>query len=109
MCVVTCLRDEEPRVQMAYPVPWRVLHRNDDGSVTIQNETDAVLRSVRFSAQGRGVLALSLPRRVLPGERITVRVLGVLFDDGSPRAPDAMLVVRWQHPDGTELLWPIAW
>ena len=53
------------------------------------------------------MLGLTLPRTVHPGERVRLVFRGSAAEAGLS-APDAMLVVRWFDPDGTELLWPIA-
>jgi len=62
---------------------------------------------VRFSLAGGGLLGLSLPRTVLPGKRLRVVLRGISAE-GALGSPDAMLVLRWFQPDGTELLWPVA-
>lgn len=76
--------------------------RRADGFVEVEHRGDGPLHSVRFALAGNGVLGLSLPRTVLPGERMRVRMREVRDRAG------AMLVLRWFEPDGTELLWPIA-
>lgn len=53
------------------------------------------------------MLGLSLPRTVYPGERVRVVLRGPSAE-GAAGSGDAMLVMRWFQPDGTELLWPIA-
>lgn len=83
------------------PVPWCVVRRAD-GFVEVEHRGEGPLHSVRFALAGSGVLGLSLPRTMLPGERVRARVKEVR--DRSR----AMLVLRWFEPDGTELLWPIA-
>ncbi|MBO1900368.1 hypothetical protein J4H92_00200 [Leucobacter weissii] len=87
----------------AHPVPWRVSRRGTGGAIEFEQCGDGPLRAVRLSLAGGGVLGLSLPRTVHPGERL--RVVLREFDAASP---DAMLVLRWFQPDGTELLWPVA-
>lgn len=90
----------------ATAVPWRVL-RPGDGVIEVEHRGRGPLYSVRFSLAGGGLLGLSLPRTVLPGERVRARVRGPEAD-GAALAPDAMLVLRWFQPEGEELLWPIA-
>lgn len=109
VCALTCLGASRTVTRFAYPVPWHVTERGARGRVTVENRSDAVLSAVRFSALGTGLLGLSLPQRVFPGERVSVQVHGVLDADGSPKDPRAMLLLAWRHADGTELTWPIAW
>lgn len=94
-------------VLAAQPVPWRVVSRGGSGSIEIEHRGSGPLRAVRFMLAGGGMLGLSLPRTMHPGERLRVVLRGV-YADGAVTAPDAMLVLRWFQPDGTELLWPIA-
>ncbi|QIM15444.1 hypothetical protein G7067_01910 [Leucobacter insecticola] len=89
------------------PVPWRIVKRSDTGVIEVENCGGAPLHSVRFALAGGGLLGLSLPRSVLPGERLRVVVRG-RDAEWSRSAPDAMLVMRWFQSDGTELLWPIS-
>lgn len=88
-------------------VPWRVVRRSDDGAVEVEHRGDGPLRAVRFTLAGAGLLGLSLPRTVYPGERVRAVLKGGAAEQAG-FAPDAMLVLRWFQPDGTELLWPIA-
>lgn len=88
------------------PVPWRVLRR-ELGVIEIEHRGTEIAFSVRFALSGAGMLGLSLPKTVEPGERVRVVVRGSQAD-GAAAAQDAMLVLRWFQPDGTELLWPIA-
>lgn len=89
-----------------YPVPWRV-RRPEEGVVEVEHCGQGPLYSVRFSLAGGGVLGLSLPCAVLPGERVAARVRNP-GSEAALAAPDAMLVLRWFQPDGRELLWPVA-
>lgn len=79
---------------------WRVVRRTEL-IVEVEHTGEVPLHSVRFALAGDGVLGLSLPRTVRPGERLSVCVREVR--DRSR----AMLVLRWFEPGGTELLWPI--
>lgn len=90
----------------AVAVPWRVVARGR-GVIEIEHRGSATAHSVRFALSGAGMLGLSLPRTVEPGERVRVVVRGSGAEDASS-AHDAMLVLRWFQSDGTELLWPIA-
>ena len=87
-------------------VPWRVERRSASG-VEVVNVGDVPLRAARFALAGSGLLGLSLPRTVHPGERLRVVLRGAV-SDGVRGAPDAILTLRWFQPDGRELLWPIA-
>lgn len=75
-------------------VPWRVVRRTDRGVVEIEQCGEGPLRSARFALAGAGLLGLSLPRTVYPGERLSVVLRGVYVDEALT-APDAMLVLRW--------------
>lgn len=88
-------------------MPWRVTARSESGVIEVEQCGDAPLRVVRFVLAGGGMLGLSLPRTVHPGERLRVTFRGVRAEDAAG-APDAMLLLRWFQADGTELLWPIA-
>ncbi|XPP26761.1 MAG: hypothetical protein ACNYNX_00880 [Leucobacter sp.] len=92
---------------LAVPVPWRVVTRSDRGVIEIEQRSTGPLRAVRLALAGGGMLGLSLPRTVHPGERVRVVLRGVRAE-GALAAPDAMLVLRWFQADGTELLWPVA-
>lgn len=87
------------------PVPWQVVRRGL-GVIEIEHVGCDTAHSVRFALSGDGLLGLSLPRAVHPGERVRVAVRGAQAV-GAAAAHDAMLVLRWFQPDGTELLWPI--
>lgn len=89
----------------AVPVPWRVTRRAL-GVIEIVHSGSEPAYSVRFALSGAGLLGLSLPSTVKPGERVRVAVQGVKAGEAAG-ASDALLVLRWYQPDGTELLWPI--
>lgn len=97
----------EGAVPQAVAVPWRVVRRSASGVIEVEHCGAAPLYSVRFALAGSGMLGLSLPRTVLPGERLRVVVRGAPTEEAEGSA-DTMLVMRWFQPDGTELLWPIA-
>lgn len=88
-------------------VPWRVVNRSRSGVIEVQHCGAGPLHSVRFALAGKGMLGLSLPRTVYPGERVRV-VLRGSHAEGAMGAADAMLMMRWFQSDGTEMLWPIA-
>lgn len=94
-------------VAPAVEVPWRVLSRSSSGVVELEQCGEEPLRAVRTALAGDGLLGLSLPRTVHPGERLRIVLRGV-HADGALTAPDAMLVLRWFYADGREMLWPIA-
>lgn len=94
-------------VQSAVAVPWRVVLRSRSGVIEVENSSAFALHSVRFSLAGDGMLGLSLPRTVLPGERLRVVLRGARCE-ASATAADAVLVLRWFQPNGMELLWPIS-
>ncbi|WP_336659943.1 hypothetical protein [Leucobacter sp. USHLN153] len=95
------------RAEEAVVVPWRVVQRSESGVIELESVGGAPMYSVRAALAGDGMLGLSLPRTVLPGERLRVVLRGV-HSEGALAAPDAMLVMRWFQPDGRELLWPIS-
>lgn len=90
---------------MAVPVPWRVVRRSL-GVIELEHRGRETAHSVRFTLAGAGMLGLSLPRIVEPGERVRVVVRGAQVDEAAGAA-DSLLVLRWFQSDGTELLWPI--
>jgi len=96
-----------PSASGAHAVPWRVARRTDGGMIEFEQLGSSPLRAVRVSLAGGGMLGLSLPRTVHPGERLRVVLRGT-GDARAVESPDAMLVLRWFQPDGTELLWPVA-
>lgn len=91
----------------AVPVPWRVTLRSASGVIEVTHVGVHPLSHVRFALAGEGMLGLSLPRTVRPGERVRVTLRG-RHSEAATVAPDAMLVLRWFEPGGEELLWPIA-
>ena len=91
----------------AVRVPWRVVHRSASGVIEVEHCGAGPLHSVRFALAGEGMLGLSLPRTVYPGERVRVVMRGSSAERAATSG-DAMLMMRWFQPDGTELLWPIA-
>ena len=90
----------------AVAVPWRVTVRSNSGVLEVEQCGESPLHAVRFSLAGGGLLGLSLPRTVYPGERVRVVLRGSRAE-GAREARDAVLVLRWFQPDGRELLWPI--
>ena len=96
-----------PVPSAAVAVPWRVVLRSRSGVIEVENSSAFALHSVRFSLAGEGMLGLSLPRTVLPGERLRVVLRGARCEASASDA-DAVLVLRWFQPDGMELLWPIS-
>ncbi len=98
---------EKSAARVAVAVPWRVVNRSISGVIEVEHCGAAPLHSVRFALAGSGMLGLSLPRTVHPGERVRVALRGTQ-SEAAMQAPDAMLVMRWFQADGTELLWPIA-
>lgn len=91
----------------AIAVPWQVVSRTSDGGIEVQHCGRAPAHSVRFALAGDGMLGLSLPGTVLPGECVSVFVRRGAARDCAA-AGDAMLVLRWFEVDGREFLWPIA-
>lgn len=90
----------------AVAVPWRVVARSASGVLEVEHCGERPAHSVRFALAGAGMLGLSLPGTVLPGERVRVVVRGGVAGVCAA-APDALLVLRWFEPDGHEFLWPI--
>ncbi|QIK63605.1 hypothetical protein G7068_10665 [Leucobacter viscericola] len=91
----------------AVAVPWQVVTRSRSGVIEVEHCGSTPLHSVRFALAGKGMLGLSLPRTVYPGQRVRV-VLRGSHAEGTMEAADAMLMMRWFQVDGTEMLWPIA-
>lgn len=93
-------------VAPAVAVPWRVRARSVQGVIELEHCGTRPAHSVRFALAGAGILGLSLPRLVLPGERVRAVVRAGPAGECADAA-DALLVVRWFEPDGSEFLWPI--
>src|SRR5699024_1026800 len=87
-------------------VPWSVHRSERRGALEFTNTGAEPLRAVRVSLAGGGLLGLTLPRTVYPGESFRVAIRGVAAQ--TLGAPDAVLVLRWFDPKGGELLWPVA-
>ncbi|MFC7766357.1 hypothetical protein [Leucobacter soli] len=64
----------EPRA--AHAVPWRITARSEYGVLEVEHAGGHPLRGVRFALAGEGMLGLSLPRTVHPGERVRVVLRG---------------------------------
>lgn len=91
----------------AIEVPWRISARSATGMIEVEHRGAGPAHSVRFALAGNGVLGLSLPGTVLPGERVRVVVRGGAAGECAASA-GAMLMLRWFEADGREFLWPIA-
>lgn len=102
------VRRAEERVEGdAVAVPWQIVTRSSSGVIEVEHRGASPLHSVRFALAGSGMLGLSLPRTVYPGERVRVVLRGG-HAERTLSASDTMLVMRWFQPDGREMLWPIA-
>ena len=93
-------------VSVPVRVPVRVIDRSAR-AIEIENRSADRLLLARFALAGAGMLALSLPCTLEPGDRLRVIVRGI-HDPDIADAGGAMLMLRWFQPDGEELLWPIA-
>lgn len=100
-------RAEVREASEAVSVPWHVVTRSASGVIEVEHRGSSPLHSVRFALAGNGMLGLSLPRTVYPGERVRVVLRGGHAERTSAAA-DTMLMMRWFEPDGREMLWPIA-
>ncbi|MDH6180448.1 hypothetical protein M2152_000630 [Microbacteriaceae bacterium SG_E_30_P1] len=89
------------RSDTAYRVPLR-LERAGGHLFRFTNTSDETLRGVALTLHGSGVMGANAPARLQPGETLEVDI------KGRSLARDAILVVRWFRPDGTEYLWRVS-
>lgn len=88
-----------PGFTPAYAVPWLVVEREHGRSVTIMNQSVERLRFVRVGLAGSGVLRLSPPKHIEPGQSLRIE----LTEAGS--GVDTLATVRWLRGDEAEYLW----
>lgn len=93
---------DRPSRDPAYRVPFR-LHRQPGSNLyTLRNVANEPLDGVSLTLHGAGVMSVSVPARLAPGESLAATVVG------RDLARNTILVVRWFRPDGTEYLWRIS-
>lgn len=86
----------------AYRVPFRFergAKRNTHRLVNVSSET---VHGVTFVVHGPGLLAVSAPATIAPGEGVEVTIAAQNL------ARSTILVVRWFRHDGFEYLWRVS-
>lgn len=91
-----------------YEIPWQASEGcpdSDEDQRRIRNVSTEVLVQVRVWRVCRCGLTASLPRRVIPGDCLTIdrQVCGVRT------CKEGGWFIRWFAADGRELVWPLVW
>ncbi len=84
----------------AYPVPFVLEREPARHAYLLTNVSLETVHGVTFTLHGAGVMAVSPPRTLRPEHGIEVTI--------ATGRRDAILVVRWFRPNGTEYLWRVA-
>lgn len=82
---------------LAYRVPFML--ERERNAYRLTNTSPETVHGVTFTLHGGGVMAVSPPRVMRPRHGIEVTV--------ATRPGDAILVIRWFRPNGTEYLWRV--
>lgn len=85
---------------LAYRVPFVLERELSRHAYLLTNTSLETVHGVTFTLHGAGVMAVSPPRTLRPDHGIEVTI--------ATGALDAILVVRWFRPNGTEYLWRVA-
>jgi hypothetical protein len=86
--------------ESAYRVPWNF--DRGDGIYRLRNLGRERLTGVMFSLHGSGVMPVSAPSTLEPGDVLEIVI------SGSDLARNTIGVVRWFRPDGQEYLWRVS-
>ena len=82
---------------LAYRVPFMLERDRARHTYLLTNTSPETVHGVTFTMHGSGVMAISPPRTLRPEHGIEVTIA----------TREAILVVRWFRPNGTEYLWRV--
>lgn len=89
----------------AQAIPWRHVDSGDASVRLLENFSTRVLLQVRVWRDCPHGFRPSLPKRVVPGDRVRIEHHGC----GHANCADEQWVIRWFTPEGDELVWPFVW
>ena len=84
---------------LAYRVPFLLEREPARHAYLLTNTSPETVHGVTFTMHGAGVMAVSPPRVIKPEHGIEVTI--------ATGAREAILVIRWFRPNGTEYLWRV--
>ena len=84
----------------AYRVPFRFERRRKASGRLLRNVGEEPVYEVTLLSHGHGLVSLSPPAALLPGEALVVVV--------RQRTPSPLLVVQWVRGDGVEYVWRVS-
>ncbi|MCU1507744.1 MAG: hypothetical protein JWR53_368 [Glaciihabitans sp.] len=86
----------------AYRVPWAFDREPEAGRYALRNLGQEVLGGVTLALFGAGVMPVSAPATLAPGDVLELSI------SGHDLARDTVGVVRWFRPSGQEYLWRVS-
>lgn len=86
----------------AYRVPFALERLPELNLYRLTNTSDEPVIGATLTLHGSGLMATSSPRSLAPNETMEAHIAG------RDLAVNAILVVRWFRPNGTEFLWRIS-
>lgn len=86
--------------ESAYRVPWTF--ERGDGLYRLRNLGLERLTAVTFALHGAGVMPVSAPSTLEPGDVLEIAI------GGADLARSTIGLVRWFRPDGDEYLWRVS-
>lgn len=103
--LATCLTETRTPMPFAQAIPWRHVDSGDASVRLLENFSTRVLLQVRVWRDCPHGFRPSLPKRVVPGDRVRIEHHGC----GHANCADEQWVIRWFTPEGDELVWPFVW
>lgn len=83
-------------------MPFRVFRDPAANRYRLTNASAEVVRAVTLTLHGTGLMAVSAPTALSPGESIELHIVA------ADLARATIVVIRWFRPDGVEYLWRMA-